>query len=860
MTLRSAAAAPLSPDASGGHRTAPSALGWSYWRDVECRSAGFPMSLALAWGQAEVAAAADALDQAEKAFVAARRAAIETLKQRIETLRALPPDDSCRWRDVQDALRKAYRTRDNALLLPWLEAEHACTLTMVSDRLQSARKDFDRAYLQACSNQRELARDVLSLDRFKEAVAWQNLAALRQSFARLSDDAVGSDVKRRNAELLVAAYVQRYSMKNDTIGFFGPEGWARFVDEPGHLSYEEGPELIEARQVYFEDWAIRTLAECLGLDRRLRPWQTPRLAPHLRWDGKRLHLPGGSAVAANERDVAVLCLCDGTALAGHIAEALCADPFGAFDTPTDVYDCLDALVLDGRVVWGFNVAVGDAHPERSLRRQLEQIDDASLRCEAIDRLDALERGRAALVASAGSADAVASALEHLNEVFRQVTQREASRAHGQTYGARAIVYEDCRRKLRVSLGRDFQQRLQAPLDLVLASARWYCHRLARQMRIALMEAFERNGGGRPLGFLAFWYDVQPLFQGEGMDVRALQEALMDRWEEILQADQHAPQNWAPADIAQAVQTHFSAPDSGWRSACHQSPDVMVAASGPAAAQRGDLLFVLGELHMGLNTLINHSAYHQHQQPEALLAALRADLGAPRFIPLFSREGSLQPIRVQVVTEPGVDRELRFAHDACPLDPATAIAVGDLIVERRGDGLVVCSNDGQLQADVLDVLGESMSAFAVNRFRMIRPRAHQQRLSIGDLVIQRECWQVELDALAPACEGTDQEAYRFLRDWRAATGLPERVFVKAPWETKPFYVDFTSPTIARMLVRHLRSAAAQRGAHAVARLSFSEMLPEADMLWLRDSQGSAYTSELRMVAVNESDVAGPGRSA
>ncbi len=59
--------------------------------------------------------------------------------------------------------------------------------------------------------------------RFREALTWQNLDALRNALDRLATAASGSTHRRRLET--VASYWQRYCAKNDTIGFFGPVGW-----------------------------------------------------------------------------------------------------------------------------------------------------------------------------------------------------------------------------------------------------------------------------------------------------------------------------------------------------------------------------------------------------------------------------------------------------------------------------------------------------------------------------------------------------------------------------------------------------------------------------------------------------------
>jgi hypothetical protein len=52
---------------------------------------------------------------------------------------------------------------------------------------------------------------------------------------------------RRRREAIVASYWQRYSAKNDTIGFFGPLTWGRIELRRRGLDALEGPVLASRR-------------------------------------------------------------------------------------------------------------------------------------------------------------------------------------------------------------------------------------------------------------------------------------------------------------------------------------------------------------------------------------------------------------------------------------------------------------------------------------------------------------------------------------------------------------------------------------------------------------------------------------
>src|SRR5262245_36769607 len=74
---------------------------------------------------------------------------------------------------------------------------------------------------QDLSAQHESLAALLHEPRFREVLIWQNRAALQHITSHIAKG------KPRNQDwTFLANYLQRLCMKNDTIGFFGPMGWA----------------------------------------------------------------------------------------------------------------------------------------------------------------------------------------------------------------------------------------------------------------------------------------------------------------------------------------------------------------------------------------------------------------------------------------------------------------------------------------------------------------------------------------------------------------------------------------------------------------------------------------------------------
>ncbi len=106
-------------------------------------------------------------------------------------------------------------------------------------------------------------REIAANPRFREAVTWQNRAAVHTAIDKVATGSPASGSKQRQREELVASYWQRYCAKNDTIGYFGPLAWARMVDDGPAVAIGEAE---PARTVHFEAWCFDALAESLGLE------------------------------------------------------------------------------------------------------------------------------------------------------------------------------------------------------------------------------------------------------------------------------------------------------------------------------------------------------------------------------------------------------------------------------------------------------------------------------------------------------------------------------------------------------------------------------------------------------------------
>ena len=96
----------------------------------------------------------------------------------------------------------------------------------------------------------ERLRSVARQPRFREAVTWQNPAALVNAVVNVAEDAPTKPSRARGREEIVASYWQRYCAKNDTIGFFGPLAWGRIADDGRRFAHARDRWSVSVRCIW----------------------------------------------------------------------------------------------------------------------------------------------------------------------------------------------------------------------------------------------------------------------------------------------------------------------------------------------------------------------------------------------------------------------------------------------------------------------------------------------------------------------------------------------------------------------------------------------------------------------------------
>ena len=752
----------------------------------------------------------------------------------------LIPFGTTGWSVWRDAL-----LRSTGFPADGLDRYAAPSCAAAADDDEADDQGLPTAFTDALAGASRVASSLAADPLFREAVTWQNANALvaLDGLVRGGPEP-RRNVKRRIREELVARYWQRYCGKNETISFFGPVCWTRIdPNQQTAVSLRVGPGLVRARQTFLEYWALAAFAETVAADPESRVWLPPALLPHLTLDGTSVRRPALRPIAVSPVEASVLSACDGRRPARDVVAALV--DAGVVRRAEDGLLILDRLVDRGLVSWGADLPLSpDA--EAVLVRRLSAITDDKVRDRVLTGLERLRSARDRVAAAAGSPEALRVALADLDAEFVDLTGAQPHRRPGQMYAGRALCYEETVRDLDIVFGAPVLQAIAAPMELLLRAARWLTAALGGAYLDGLRGLYdELHADGEPVCLADLWYLAQGMLFGTGRrPVDAVVEDFTARWSALFGLDERATGarlELRSEDLSAAAAAAFPAERPGWSLGTLHSPDLQICATDVEALNRGEFTVVLSELHTAWPTFDCALFTGAHPDVAGLREALRADLGAERLRPLYPTDWPRIGGRTTHSLEHPTDRQLGFT--AAPgADPERLLPVTAVMVSEVDGRLVATAPDGA-SWPLLEMFAWLVATHALDAFKVVTSRAHTPRITVDRLVVARETWCSTIGETGLADVVGDLPRYRAARAWRARLGLPERVFVKLSTETKPCYVDLTSPTYASTLCGMLRSAAIQHGPNVA--VTISEMLPTPDEAWLPDAAGNRYFCELRL---------------
>lgn len=714
-----------------------------------------------------------------------------------------------------------------------------------ADRGSEVWRAFREEFGEAAVNLAVELQSIASRDDFLRAVTWQNHRLIDQSIRPFLRWDPAKDTRHRShrrREELIAKYWQRYCVKNDTIGFFGPSGWGK-LDDCERTRFTPGERILRSSEIFFEAWAIDRLAEAFEEIPRMREWLMPRRLSFIKLDGDAVVEPAGRRVVLSPEHAGVLRACDGTTRTRDIATR------ANLDLPV-VLEILQ--VLEGRrwISWKLELPVGP-WPERDLRRFLDGVGDEKVRHAAMEWLDSLETARDQ-VRDSTSAGPLAAALTSMDELFERVTGVASTRNEGRTYGGRTLVYLDCSRDIDIVLGDDLVAGLR-PLRLLSRAARWYCSRLGDEARETLREVHRRAVAkhGQPVDLPTIWFaSLRALYRSIEASMRQIDQEFTKRWTAILPVPAGAREvRYHYDDLLPLVDEAFVAPGPGWAEARYFCPDVMVSATDLNAVHNGDFTIVLGEVHMAINTLRANCFVTQHPNQADLVSCVDEDFPEPRVLMVLPKES---PPGLTVRDQSALIRDrdilVECIHHTVVADRAGLVLSRDVEVVET-EGTVMARLPGGKSFDFLDIFAEMLTSMVINRFQFFAGWPHTPRVKIDNVVVSRERWRFNAADLHFAAEKDEVSRFVRTREWAAALGIPQYVFVKSGAEQKPIYVDFTSPIYVNILAKLVRRTYSDERLPDKT-VTVVEMLPAHDDSWLTDHEGNRYTSEFRLTWVDD----------
>lgn len=668
------------------------------------------------------------------------------------------------------------------------------------------------------------ARALAANDRFATALAWQNANVWETWFGAVR--AGGPPTRRRDRILL--QYLQRYCAKNETIGSFGSMAWARLdrEDHAGGAVLCGSPAVVERRTVHLEPWAVQRLVDHVAASREDALGLPARVVDCATFAGSEVRLPPGRSRLLSPLEAAAV----GVAAAGGSVSELLAAIGGDAKTSGAV---LDDLVAERVLQLGPAVPY-DSEPQRVLRELPDEGTGAVLK----RRLRALE-SKAAPLSGDLRPEEVAAALGEVQQALDADAPPGGGGEATPVFG-RTPVYFDSTSTLRGVVGARALEALEDPLALVLDSASWLCAEVAAAVEREVAEVVRRRGGRGRVHLDEVVFELSPALGGHR--VGYLEEVWDDfrlRWREAFGGAPQSDLQLASEDLRGRLALLLPPRAPAWGSARQHAPDLMLR-----PRDRGAVGWVLGEVHLAVNTLDTHLGVRQSEEPEELVELTRHDMPEGRFVPLFLKTNpdvtarGFPPLAVHLP-----DRYVYWSltPDSVPAPAgARVFASTGIVVEAGREGVVASAEGGEWRAPLPEVLGDLLTAVVANRFRVFGSAEANPRVTIDDLVVCRRKWVFDSTELVGVA--SDARLAGWLAEHLRGAGLPRHVFVRSDAERKPVYADLESRRNLAVLAHAVR-----RAARAATPVAITEMLPAPEELWVHDGDGEAYTSELRMVA-------------
>lgn len=643
-----------------------------------------------------------------------------------------------------------------------------------------------------------------------------------QRVARGADLEAPRNQKVKSAEHLVLSYVQRLAAKNDTIGEYGPTGWARVEARDG-FSFVFGEPWIRERVTYLEKWVSDGFAAAISADADALPSLCPRRHPNLgfvqdRW----IRMDLDRELELTPQQVQLLNRCDGSTRAEELDPTL---------------EDLRGLQACGALVWEMEPPHVDAHRFDAILEQLRTWESEPARSRWLPRAERLEQLRRKFHAAHDPElrrEAVREAELELHELGIQFDQDEMGRN---------AISQDCRAELEMGIPRGAADNLVSDIAPWLGLWRDTLRYASTRIAALLTERFRQaqpRGDRMPLPrYLALWEaDGRPLTERTlNLECKKVFAEVRTLFRNSLGSHSQPEIELRPEDCALLSQ-HFDLPD--YEEQTLPSLDLQIAAPSTAAFERGEVTWVVSELH-AREAFFPHALMWAAPEPEALGRWVASAAQGPtcafgqRTWEVCNHVERSFPFRhaSHAYVWAGVGKVSEGWSQVPPW--RVDVVLGDRDVRLR---------DRETDADLGSLARQISVAQGPHPF-FFELGVHTPRFRIGSVVVQRRCWIVEYEALKALEEALGPRAA--IEAFREDLGLPRFLFAKplaskvhtlrgirVASRLKPFLVDLESLLLTELFVTRLRRS---------GRMRLTEMLPAPDELVL-ERNGDHYTFELR----------------
>ncbi|MBW1598374.1 lantibiotic dehydratase [Streptomyces sp. JJ38] len=685
-----------------------------------------------------------------------------------------------------------------------------------------------------------LLEDVSADPWLLEALSWQNPTIVNSWLLRYGVEGVGparrKPARYRDKLLALGAYVQRYATKNETVGFYGPSGWAEIDPTVDTTARAEGTGTRVGHYEEFEPWAIAALTESWTADPEVR-WYLPVIESEVGvLDGDFFLRPRRRPLRLTPDQKSVLeGLATGPDHATELLEVLReSSGDGEPWTRERLEPVLRQLHKADCLWWGFELP-NERGLEAHVMAQLSRFPEGELRSRLTASLRKLQLLRDEVSVVLGDAGKTIEAMNRLGEAFEEATGHERRVLKEVDPDSRTLLYHDVAVDWDAVVGARAVAELSGPLELLMAVSRYVTWKVAEEIDGLAREALAEGDHS----FEAVFDELAPVLAPDGSSVlsRRVMADVHAKVQRVLEESE--PRESTAAAVTYRTQALrerwlevFATPRYGWSAARLHSPDFMLASDGERHT------WVLGELHMAANPLDYRFCLDTQPRPGRIEELIEAST-SERYIPAFPAYWPRKTPR----TAPPPAHYIADKQKYWTLWSRSVVAhaipklscVGMTVADRDGEVLVVDAT-GEPLARLCDFIGEFLSLAFASTFSLSPKGEHQRRLSLDDVVVQRRTWQFPVRQLPPAAgKGAS------LRKLFESRGVPRYTFVRVPGELKPVFCDAHSSMMVDGIIRLLRKVS-----DPDALVQVQEMIPDVEHLWLRGADGNPVTSEFRFV--------------